>query len=123
MARPFRPIRFEAWPTRMFGAYTIWAIAEDGTRRQVGHGTPASARRGAARRNAEIGESELPGTGPTEGIRLVEATPGIQQRLRPDDWPSHHFGLTTERWSRLQGRVFWVTGAGTGYGQAIAIAL
>jgi len=50
-------------------------------------------------------------------------TPGIRQDLNPEDWPTHHFGLSEGRWGLLDGKSFWITGAGTGYGQAIAIAL
>jgi 3-oxoacyl-[acyl-carrier protein] reductase len=35
----------------------------------------------------------------------------------------HRFGLPAERWSRLQGKWFWITGAGTGYGRSITLAL
>lgn len=39
------------------------------------------------------------------------------------DWPTHRFGLATERWERLRSRHFWITGAGTGFGKAIAVSL
>lgn len=51
------------------------------------------------------------------------ATPGIRQHLNPADWRNHRFGLPVDRWKSLAGHAFWVTGAGTGYGQSIAIAL
>jgi NAD(P)-dependent dehydrogenase (short-subunit alcohol dehydrogenase family) len=51
------------------------------------------------------------------------ATPGIQQRLDPKLWKEHRFGLPAARWNSLSGRAFWITGAGTGYGRAISIAL
>jgi len=35
----------------------------------------------------------------------------------------HRFGLSTARWEALRGQWFWVTGAGTGYGRAITLAL
>ncbi len=38
-------------------------------------------------------------------------------------WPDHHFGLSEERWSLLRGKAVWLTGAGTGYGRAIACIL
>jgi NAD(P)-dependent dehydrogenase (short-subunit alcohol dehydrogenase family) len=53
---------------------------------------------------------------------LVEATPGIPQSLSPQEWMSHRFGLPPERWDRLRGRTIWVTGAGTGFGQAVSVA-
>lgn len=37
--------------------------------------------------------------------------------------PAHCFGLSAERWHRLKSRSFWITGAGTGFGRALAIAL
>jgi NAD(P)-dependent dehydrogenase (short-subunit alcohol dehydrogenase family) len=51
------------------------------------------------------------------------ATPGIQQLLDPAAWRDHHFGLPPERWRALSGRTAWITGAGTGYGRCIAVAL
>lgn len=45
------------------------------------------------------------------------------QHADPRAWRQHHFGLPHARWERLGGRAFWVTGAGTGYGRAIALAL
>ncbi len=53
----------------------------------------------------------------------VVATPGIRQDLGPDGCREHRFGLPVERWTSLAGQAFWITGAGTGYGQSIAIAL
>jgi NAD(P)-dependent dehydrogenase (short-subunit alcohol dehydrogenase family) len=50
-------------------------------------------------------------------------TPGIDQTLSPGDWQVHHFGMPPERWVRLRERSYWVTGAGTGFGQAMAVAL
>lgn len=35
----------------------------------------------------------------------------------------NHFGLDEIKWKRLSGLRFWITGAGTGYGQSIACAL
>lgn len=51
------------------------------------------------------------------------STPGILQNLHPASWRDHRFGLPPARWERLKGRSFWITGAGTGYGRCIALAL
>ena len=51
------------------------------------------------------------------------STPGILQNPHPASWQSHRFGLPRDRWERLRGRSFWITGAGTGYGRCIALAL
>ena len=51
------------------------------------------------------------------------STPGILQHLNPKDWRAHRFGLPVERWESLRGKSFWITGAGTGYGRCIALAL
>lgn len=48
---------------------------------------------------------------------------GVLQFADPKKWKSHSYGLTSERWERLRGRSFWITGAGTGYGRSIAVAL
>ena len=53
-------LRYEAWPTRMFGAYTIWAIYSDETRQQVGHGTPFYCIDEVARRNSLLVHSPEP---------------------------------------------------------------
>ncbi len=79
----------------------------------------AIARRAAATRSFDSKRRN----GATKGACVIDATPGIAQNLRPDDWSRHRFGLPAARWQALAGRVFWVTGAGTGYGQAIAVAL
>jgi NAD(P)-dependent dehydrogenase (short-subunit alcohol dehydrogenase family) len=50
-------------------------------------------------------------------------TPGILQNVHPASWREHRFGLPQARWERLKGRDFWITGAGTGYGRCIALAL
>ena len=50
-------------------------------------------------------------------------TPGILENADPRKWREHLFGLSPERWKRLAGRSFWVTGAGTGYGRSIACSL
>jgi 3-oxoacyl-[acyl-carrier protein] reductase len=54
---------------------------------------------------------------------MVFATPGICQGAEPQNWREHHFGLSPLRWAALARKRFWVMGAGTGFGQAIAIAL
>jgi len=54
---------------------------------------------------------------------MPAATPGIQQFLDPTAWRDHRFGLPPERWQALSGRTAWITGAGTGYGRCIAVAL
>lgn len=51
------------------------------------------------------------------------ATPGILENVHPASWREHRFGLPEARWERLQGKDFWITGAGTGYGRCIALAL
>lgn len=43
--------------------------------------------------------------------------------LPAQSWRDHRFGLTTERWDRLRERSFWITGAGTGFGRSMAVAL
>lgn len=45
------------------------------------------------------------------------------QSADPSRWSEHRFGLSESRWSRLNGRSVWVTGAGTGFGRSIAVAL
>ena len=49
-------------------------------------------------------------------------TPTLQA-ADPRQWQQHRFGLGPERWERLRGRSFWITGAGTGLGQALSVAL
>lgn len=56
-------------------------------------------------------------------FRKAVSTPGILQNLHPASWRDHRFGLPQVRWERLKGRSFWITGAGTGYGRCIALAL
>lgn len=53
----------------------------------------------------------------------VCSTPGILQNADPRCWRAHRFGLPRPRWNQLYGRAFWVTGAGSGYGRSIALAL
>jgi 3-oxoacyl-[acyl-carrier protein] reductase len=52
-----------------------------------------------------------------------DSTRGILLRPDPRSWRSHRFGLPADRWDGLRGKSFWVTGAGTGFGRCIAIAL
>jgi len=54
---------------------------------------------------------------------MTASTPGILQSADPGAWKTHRFGLSPARWSRLSGQAFWITGAGTGYGRSIAVAL
>ncbi|MFZ2301199.1 MAG: SDR family oxidoreductase [Gallionella sp.] len=51
------------------------------------------------------------------------ATLGILQNPDPARWRDQRFGLPRSRWERLNGENFWVTGAGTGYGRCISLAL
>ena len=45
---------YEARPTRMFGAYTVWAIYADGSSHQCDHGTPQYCLEEATRLNAML---------------------------------------------------------------------
>jgi NAD(P)-dependent dehydrogenase (short-subunit alcohol dehydrogenase family) len=56
-------------------------------------------------------------------FRKSNSTTGILQNAHPLAWREHRFGLPQARWERLAGRDFWITGAGTGYGRCIALAL
>jgi gluconate 5-dehydrogenase len=47
----------------------------------------------------------------------------IEQGHTPQDGATHRYGLAPDRWARLGLGAFWITGGGTGYGQAIAVAL
>ena len=53
----------------------------------------------------------------------ITVTRGINQHADPKEWKYHRYGLTPERWAVLSGKSFLVTGAGTGYGKAVATAL
>jgi len=54
---------------------------------------------------------------------MTGATSGIVQDFDPAAWRQHRFGLPETRWAALAGKTFWITGAGTGYGRALTIAL
>ena len=63
-----------------------------------------------------------------DGIRKVAdgkvmLTPGVHQNVDPAKWCEHLYGLPLSRWERLRGKSFWITGAGTGYGRSMAVAL
>lgn len=47
----------------------------------------------------------------------------VLQNADPQLWKMHRFGLPEKRWHRLANKSFWVTGAGTGYGRSMAVAL
>ena len=57
------------------------------------------------------------------GERAVLSSPAVTPRVDPRAWREHRFGLLPERWSGLQDKAFWITGAGTGFGRSIAVAL
>lgn len=39
----------------------------------------------------------------------------------PADWRAHHFGLSSRNWANLADKYIWITGAGSGFGQAMAL--
>jgi NAD(P)-dependent dehydrogenase (short-subunit alcohol dehydrogenase family) len=47
----------------------------------------------------------------------------MMEDVNPAEWREHLYNLSPERWASLRGKSFWVTGAGTGYGRAIACGL
>lgn len=47
----------------------------------------------------------------------------VLQHVDPRDWKNHLYGLSPKRWGRLSERSYWITGAGTGYGRALAVGL
>jgi NAD(P)-dependent dehydrogenase (short-subunit alcohol dehydrogenase family) len=53
----------------------------------------------------------------------MTATRGLLEYCDPHGWPVHHFGLPASRWDALAGKAIWLTGAGTGFGAAIATML
>ena len=50
-------------------------------------------------------------------------TTRVLQGCAPQDWQDHFFGLSEDRWKTLSGQSFWVTGAATGFGYAMAYVL
>ena len=50
-------------------------------------------------------------------------TPGVITDLNPSSWEKHRFGLSESRWKNLAKKTILITGAGTGYGKSISIAL
>lgn len=53
----------------------------------------------------------------------TSVTPGVVQNVDPSKWRGHRFGLTPEKWSYLNNKSVWITGAGTGYGRCLSVAL
>lgn len=53
----------------------------------------------------------------------LKQTPLDIESVDPRKWKEHLFGLSQERWERLCGKTFWITGAGTGYGRSISCTL
>lgn len=47
----------------------------------------------------------------------------ITKDPEPAGWREHHFGLPPARWAALDGKSFWITGAGTGFGRSLACSL
>ena len=62
-----------------------------------------------------LNRTSLVGTGRARSRVLPEAA--------PEQWKIHKFGLSENNWRRLYRQSYWVTGAGTGYGRAIASIL
>lgn len=56
-------------------------------------------------------------------IRVHTELPSEAERINPAQWQIHRFGIPLERWRSLANRHIWVTGAGSGYGRALAHAL
>ena len=54
---------------------------------------------------------------------MVKKTRGILENAEPMNWQEHLFGLPLRRWQLFKGRSYLVTGAGTGYGRSISVAL
>ena len=50
-------------------------------------------------------------------------TEGIKLKIDTANWQDHLFGLPRARWDSLRDKSFWITGAGTGYGRCVAVAL
>jgi hypothetical protein len=55
-----RVVKYEARPTRMFGAYSVYALYEDGSERAVSHGTPRDCIARADRLEAELESPRAP---------------------------------------------------------------
>jgi mevalonate pyrophosphate decarboxylase len=53
----------------------------------------------------------------------VKNTSEVLENVTPKKWKEHLFGLPIERWKRLSGQSFWITGAGSGSGSSVACAL
>jgi 3-oxoacyl-[acyl-carrier protein] reductase len=50
-------------------------------------------------------------------------TTAVLEDADPREWERHRYGLSVERWETLRDQNFWITGAGTGFGRALAVAL
>lgn len=50
-------------------------------------------------------------------------TTAVLENADPREWERHRYGLSVERWESLRDQNFWITGAGTGFGRALAVAL
>jgi NAD(P)-dependent dehydrogenase (short-subunit alcohol dehydrogenase family) len=59
----------------------------------------------------------------TRLARKVMTATRVVESADPTKWREHLYGLTQERWESLEGKRFWITGAGTGYGRCLACAL
>jgi NAD(P)-dependent dehydrogenase (short-subunit alcohol dehydrogenase family) len=53
----------------------------------------------------------------------MTVTRGLLEYCDPHAWSVHRFGLPPHRWNALAGQAIWVTGAGSGFGAAIATIL
>lgn len=58
-----------------------------------------------------------------EGVLAGGITRSVNEGLTLESWEKHLFGLSPERFALLDGKVFWITGAGSGFGKSIAVAL
>ncbi|GEM_PF-1690958 len=56
-------------------------------------------------------------------VAQTALTSGIREDYDSREWQEHRFGMPLERWASFAGRSFWITGAGSGYGHAMAAAL
>ena len=48
-------------------------------------------------------------------------TTKVMESVDHRQWSVHRFGLSSDRWSSLRGQHLWITGAGSGFGQAMAV--